>query len=220
MTQAKCTTASYEPGYDCYNHLRVTPVPAPWRYHLTAPLLGYGVRMDKTNLDSIQQAPSDSIFQADGHRTHFDSIPPDSLQQAIGNSYVIKSGTDPRCDCIYFAKFRILDIIIIDSANHEVDMVFLWACNVNSRRDLPTIDLDTFGLDPVAVKETRSYTKSGGRGRVPLVSRVIGPGRGLRVVRERGVGGRVEVFDLRGRITARRFCFPCNGRERKEARRE
>jgi hypothetical protein len=105
--------------------------------------------MGKINLDNITVAPADADMANDiGLGTACFMRPsPDSLAQYIGNVYVIKTGEDPREDRSFYAKLKILDFTVRDVENHEIDMVFLWACNIDGRTDLKTGGLDTFTLD-------------------------------------------------------------------------
>jgi hypothetical protein len=107
---------------------------------------GYSINKGKMNLDSIKQAPADSLFTGS---LYVDSIPPDSLSSRIGNVYLLKTAPDPRPGYNYslFAKIRIIKFIVIDSAQHQIKMIFLWGYNDSGIRDLTTKGLDTFHLD-------------------------------------------------------------------------
>jgi hypothetical protein len=128
-------------------------------------------------------------------------IPPDSLEDYIGTVYVIKTGEDPRDERPYYAKLKIMDFNLIDAANHEVEMVFLWAVNLSGTTDLRTANLDTFNLTtdtrrPIAHNRKQVRTAAPRSARVRFV-----PGAGVRVVGPGGRAGRVErVFDVRGRV--------------------
>jgi hypothetical protein len=162
------------------------------------------------NLDSVSWAPSDSAFKARPHPQHVDSLPPDSLSSAIGNVYVIKTGRDPRpiYDYPLYAKIKLLDFTVIDAAAHEVEMVFLWACQLSGSRDIATQGLDTFDLATPVLAEGRGVAPSPR----PAAARRAGPvvrlqhngrrGAGVVVVRQEA-GGVGRVFDLRGRVVGR-----------------
>jgi hypothetical protein len=47
-------------------------------------------------------------------------------------------------------KMKILKFVVIDSAQHQVKMIFLWAYNNSGFHDLTTSGLDTFHLDGTA----------------------------------------------------------------------
>jgi hypothetical protein len=151
VTQNSCSLGIYhpgsEPGDNCFSHLHFTHINgiSPY-YSLTAPNQGYGIKQGKINFDSIITAPPDSIFEKYPWN-RVDSLPPDSLAQYIGNVYVIKTGEDPRWGNTMYAKIKILDFSIRDIENHEIDMVFLWACNIDGLPDLATSNLDTLTLD-------------------------------------------------------------------------
>jgi hypothetical protein len=148
--------------------------------------------MGKKNLDSIVTAPSDSVFEA-APGTHVDSLFPDSLSSYIGNVYVIKTGEDPRDEYPYYAKIKILDIIVHDLAENKIDMVFLWAANWSGLRDLATTNLDTFDLGSGVTPVTRGVKAHAPRGkREPGIKRVL---IGNRI----GISRDGMVFDVAGR---------------------
>lgn len=142
ISQLACTTSTYTPPYNCYNHFTFYYYNMISAYTLSAGT-GYGIRAGKINLDSIKVAPPDSSFKMS---PQFDSIPPDSLSSCVGNSYIIKTGVDPRDGRIYFAKIRIVGFRVVDSASHTIVMRFIYACNVNGSRDISTSGLDTFNF--------------------------------------------------------------------------
>lgn len=162
-------------------------------YDIVVPL-GYAVKMGNINLDSIKVAPYDTIFQKSPGRA--DSIPPDSLLFRIGHSYIIKTGQDPRDQRIRFAKIRILNFRVLDSANRRVEMRFLWACNVTGpRRELETSGLDTFNLNTPAIpRGGNAFHKTP----VQTVFKVVGDR--FVVPRELiGTGAYLTVYDLAGK---------------------
>ena len=105
----------------------------------------------KINLDSIKLAPPDSelVDNNGGDLYRVFEVTIDSMQSLKGTSYVIKTRTDPRDQRPFYAKLRILDFIVIDSVNHQVEMVFLWVCNTNGWI-LESSGLDTFDF-PVPI---------------------------------------------------------------------
>lgn len=105
----------------------------------------------KVNLDTIKQAPPDSELTEDNgaglwvvFRVPVTKL--DSLKSLVGNTYVVKTATNPRDIAPMYAKIRLLKFIVKDSANCLVDMVFLWACDIDGRKNLTTQNLDTFNL--------------------------------------------------------------------------
>jgi hypothetical protein len=147
INEVACTTLTYQPPYDCNNHFKFVYYPMIGQFDLGVNN-GYGIQCGKINLDSIRTAPPDSSFKL---LQHIDSIPQDSLSTYVGNSYIFKTGVDPRYSSIFFAKIRILGFRVIDSATHRIEMRFLWACNVNSSRNISTSNLDTFHLNTNAI---------------------------------------------------------------------
>jgi hypothetical protein len=156
------------------------------------------------NLDSIKAAPPDSemveeIGDAGLYRVF--NVTPDSLNSLIGTSYVIKTRDDPRRGNPFYAKIRILDFNIIDSATHTAEMVFLWLCNTNGW-SLGSAGFDTFNLDTptaVALKKQNVTLKNT---RAPSVYKVVG--NAFTIPQE--LAGKVtyaEVFDVRGRLLGR-----------------
>jgi hypothetical protein len=148
INQLACTTSTYNIGYGCYNHFGFVYYPFITQFDLNS-YGGYGVQCGKVNLDSIKTAPPDSIFNKTP--LHIDSIPQDSLSFNLGNSYIIKTGVDPRYASIFFAKIRFVGFRVVDSASHTIVLRFLWACNVNSSKDISTSGLDTFNLPTSAI---------------------------------------------------------------------
>ena len=118
-------------------------------------IMGQGRMLDlgKLNLDSVKTAPPDSIMKDDlglGQPYMFFKIAPDSLSKCVGNVYILKTATDPRpvWNRQFYAKIKILKFIVVDSAQHQIKMVFLWTFNRSGYPDLTTSGLDTFHLDP------------------------------------------------------------------------
>jgi hypothetical protein len=157
------------------------------------------------NLDSIKLAPADSIFtkQPNGHG---DDIPADSLSSRIGNVYLMKTATDPRpaFNNAFYAKMRILKFNVVDSAQHQIKMVFLWAFNISGLPDLTTSGLDTFHLDGTTLDRPNNRLANS-------VNRVSTGQHVFKVVGDRFVlpqelVGRVKwltVWDLRGKRVGR-----------------
>jgi len=207
-----CTTWSYSADYGCYNHIAFEYLGGPPSRYELGTKGGYGVPMGEQNVDSIADAPSDSVFSS-YPLFLFEAIPRDSLAQYIGNVYVIKTGVDPRptMGTPVYAKIKILDFTVRDAANHEIDMVFLWVANITGYKDLATGPLDMFTLDydvdtipETTVSPQRLAARPnrlGGRGAYRVVvgedgwlsfpSHVPRPGR------------EVVVFDAAGRVVAR-----------------
>jgi hypothetical protein len=146
VTQTACTSSSDYPGCQQHFYFQNFGNNASLNYHIGL-WLGYGIKMGKMNLDSIRTAPLDSIFYLNDGTV--DIIPPDSLSFRLGNVYVLKTGTDPRpiWNRPFYAKIKILKFVVIDSTNHSVKMVFLWAYDNTGTHNLATSGLDTFHLD-------------------------------------------------------------------------
>ncbi len=198
VVQQSCTTSSYTPPYDCNSHFEFVYA---WveGYLLMS---GLGLRHGKTNLDSITWAPHDSVFEKEGYSVHIDSIPPERLQEYVGNVYIIKSGVDPRpfMGNAVYAKIKILELKEVDPENHHVDMAFLWVANRSGIRDL-TSAVDTFGTTAVAdARESvaKRATVAPRRGAAGLV--VAANGVFVVPPQWRGSVERVGVFDVRGRV--------------------
>lgn len=194
INQQACTTSTYTPPYDCNNHFRFYYYDMISAYTLSAGT-GYGIQAGKVNLDSIYTAPPDSSFKMS---PQFDTIPPDSLSAYVGNSYIIKTGVDPRDASIYFAKIRIVGFRLIDSATHTVEMRFIWACNVNGSRDIATSGLDTFNF-PTSTIHSGTTPKPVAFSTEQRVFKVVGDK--FRIPKELMAGkvNFIEVFDLRGK---------------------
>jgi hypothetical protein len=111
-------------------------------------------------------------------------------------------------DGSFHAKIKLLDFTVIDAAAHEVEMVFLWACQMSGSKHLATQGLDTFDLATPVLAEGRGVAPSPR----PAAARRAGPvvrlqhngrrGAGVVVVRQEA-GGVGRVFDLRGRVVGR-----------------
>jgi hypothetical protein len=153
VTSTVCTVYS---SSNCILHFDFQYYPPSYKYMIFVSL-GYAVNAGKVNLDSIKTAPTDSVFWKNTN-SRADSIPPDSLSSRIGNVYVIKTGTDPRpvWNQPFYAKIKIIKFIVIDSASHQIKMVFLWTFNRSGYRDLTTAGLDTFHLDSTPVSANGS----------------------------------------------------------------
>lgn len=196
IEQKACTSFSDYPG--CHNHFYFQFFQEAQMHYDIRVEYGYAVKMGKMNLDSLTSAPHDTIFQKSPGRA--DAIPPDSLSSRIGYCYWIKTGVDPRpaFSGTFFAKIKILNFKVIDSAQHKVEMVFLWAFQFSHGRDLRTSGLDTFHLDnpPVFVRSGQSH---------PAFS--IPDQRVYKVVGERFIvpagtistGAFLSVYDLAGK---------------------
>jgi hypothetical protein len=151
VTQQSCTTFIITAPFSCVNHFTIT-IDMQLQKYIFSPDNqdgpAYCISIGKLNLDSIKVAPPDSIFlkQPNGHG---DDIPVDSLSTRVGNVYILKTGIDPRpaWNNAFYAKIKILKFIVIDSAQHQIKMVFLWAFNRSGYPDLTTSGLDTFHLD-------------------------------------------------------------------------
>lgn len=155
ITQQACTTFSFTPPYDCSNHFTFYYYSFTKQFALNS-AGGYGYQAGKINLDSIKTAPPDSIF--DKLSLHIDSLPQDSLRSFIGNCYIIKTGSDPRpaWSGVYYAKIKILNFKVIDSAQHQVDMIFLWVFQRSGSRSIPSSGLDTFHLSTSILSQRNS----------------------------------------------------------------
>lgn len=161
VTATQCTipSATYR---DCVHHFVFTwNAGGDYRFFIGWYQRGFGLNLGKINLDSIKTAPPDSIIQRQGGYT-MDSIPPNGLASRIGNVYVMKTGTDPRpfWNVPFYAKIKILKFITHDTATHNIDMVFLWACQPQGTPELTTTGLDTFRLGPVSASPAvmRNYS--------------------------------------------------------------
>ena len=196
VLQNACTSFT---GNSCIRHFEFFFYDPP--YSITVPV-GYTVKMGKLNLDSIKNAPADSIFQKNQIGT-VDNITPDSLSSRIGNVYLLKTAADPRPGYGYplYTKIKIIKFIVVDSAQHQIKMVFLWAYNDAGSPDLHTSGLDTFHLDtPVVVPGDNSYA-----GNIchnvflkQSVFKVVGD---IFTIPEQLVGSRayLSVYDLKGK---------------------
>jgi hypothetical protein len=158
--------------------------------------------LGKINLDSIKVAPPDSDLVIDnggGAYRVFD-VTPDSLKSIIGTFYIIKTRVDPRYDRPFYTKIRIIDFDVIDSANHIVEMVFVWAMQFNGSKDLPTSNLDTFDIPvPIISNPKKNNFLSSNH----FESQTVFKTTSNRFVIPEELVGRVkfaEVYDLRGRL--------------------
>jgi len=161
--------------------------------------------LGKINLDSIKKAPPDSELVDDnggGLYRVFD-VTPDSLNSLIGTAYIIKTATNIRDDYPMYAKIKILDFTIIDSANHEVEMVFLWVCNLSGYSDLTTENpVDTFSQTQIIVSDIKKSALQSNKRRIKTVFKVVGN----RINIPEHLVGKVrfaEIYDLRGRLLGR-----------------
>jgi hypothetical protein len=190
-----CTTFS---NNSCFHHIEFTFYDPDYIIFITE---GYGVKMGKMNLDSIKTAPADSIFQKNPFG-RADGIMPDSLTSRVGNCYVIKTGRDPRpsINVPFFAKIKIIKFIVVDSAAHQIKMIFLWAYNSDALRDLTTKGLDTFHLETPTINQPNDrFVKSLNRSAPnQYVFKVVGD----RFVLPQELVGKIQVvgiYDLAGR---------------------
>jgi hypothetical protein len=173
-----------------------------------ARLTGQGRMLDlgKLNLDSIKSAPADSVMKDDlglGQPYMFFKIAPDSLSKCIGNVYLLKTGNDPRpaWNRSVYAKIKIIKFIVLDSAQHQIKMVFLWAANITGYKDLTTSGLDTFHL--VSTPTCPFYSRVGGN----RISQSTGGQQVFKVVGDRfvvpaelsGSGIQLVIYDLKGK---------------------
>jgi len=158
----------------------------------------------KINLDSIKEAPPDSELVDDnggGLYRVFD-VTPDSLNSLIGTAYIIKTRDDPRYDYPYYVKLKILNFNVIDSINHEVEMVFLWACQMQGIKDLETTGLDTFNIPTAIVSDLKKTDLKSNKRKIKTVFKVYGN----RINIPEHLVGKVrfaEIYDLRGRLLGR-----------------
>jgi hypothetical protein len=172
-----------------------------------ARLTGQGRMLDlgKLNLDSIKSAPADSVMKDDlglGQPYMFFKIAPDSLSKCIGNVYLLKTGNDPRpaWNRSVYAKIKIIKFIVLDSAQHQIKMVFLWAFNRSGYPDLTTAGLDTFHLNTPVVAQSPVFTAN-------RISRSAGGQQVFKVVGDRfvvpaelsGPGIQLVIYDLKGK---------------------
>jgi hypothetical protein len=193
------------PNSPCVGHIGLQFEDAEYLCYINDPG-GLVKDMGKKNLDSIKSAPPDSLMSQDvgiGVGGIF-LIRPDSLKKCVGNCYIIKTGIDPRpiWKLPLYAKIKILNFFIVDSANYNIKMSFLWVFNRSGPKDLTTSGLDTFHL---VTTSSRPHTNqlvgnqfsrfTGGQ----YVFKVVG---GRFVVPEELVNKVkfLEVFDLKGRV--------------------
>jgi hypothetical protein len=210
VTQTCCTTSINTAPYACVDHFLINVylsvnnyLLSLWPDNQNGP--AYCINMGKMNFDSIKAAPADSIFtkQPNGHG---DDIPVDSISSRIGNLYLMKTATDPRpiYDNPFYAKVRILKFVVLDSAQHQIKMVFLWAYNLSGLPDLTTSGLDTFHLDGTTLNQPNNrLANSMNRANAgQCVFKVVGD----RFVLPQELVGKVKwltVWDLRGKRVAR-----------------
>jgi hypothetical protein len=122
--------------------------------------------------------------------------------------YVIKTGEDPREDRPFYAKIKILDFTVRDVENHEIDMVFLWACQL-AGTNLATSNLDTFTLDYTVDTINGSAVSSPGISGKSIVKHV-NPIQGFKTMSVNGMvaipsgmaarNGILLLFDSKGRM--------------------
>jgi hypothetical protein len=206
VTQEKCSlSADYSPSYPCFKHFYLNAFEDPFlHYDLRVPN-GYSVKSGKVNLDSLKNAPSDSIFSSNYNVKHLiDSIPPDSLSSRIGNVYVLKTGNDPRDGYPYHAKIKILKFIVLDSMSHSVKMIFLWAVNLTGYKDLTTQSLDTFHLDstPTHTHDNPLSATLATRPLTPTVFKVA-TGKFFIPLALQGTNAFLSIYDLSGKKLGR-----------------
>ncbi len=203
VLERPCTTSS---DVNCFYHFNFFWYGPDINYFAQLnPPNGLMLDVGKINLDSIKSAPPDSLMFDNynlGQLYVFFRIAPDSLSKCVGNVYILKTATDPREGYPLYAKIRIIKFIAVDSSQHIVKMVFLWAYNNSGVHDLTTSGLDTFHLQgpPVAVLPRPSsiaghaVSFSGGSRVFTVVGDVFTVPRELE-----GKAVRIAVFDLRGR---------------------
>jgi hypothetical protein len=159
VTQENCTTFVNIAPYTCVDHFRIFLNTYTLKYVVDVPL-GYSIKMGKINLDSIKSAPQDSVFNKQ-QIGQVDSIPVDSLSSRVGSIYLMKTGPDPRDKYPYYAKLKIIRFVVVDSAAHQIKMVFLWAANISGQHDLTTSGLDTFHLEPPTINQPNTLFVKG-----------------------------------------------------------
>jgi len=190
--EAVCSTG--HPG-GCFSHFNFAHLEYLHGYVLLAGD-GKSIRYGRYNLDSIKVAPPDSIWAK--YQAYADTIPDDSLANTIGDIFLIKSGSDPRLRSQLYAKIKILNIIFRNKAEFQVDVVFLWACQLNGGKDLGTTGLDTFHLDSIPTI-ARSGRLKGAISHEPGVMRIVG--NTARIPAEWvGNTGHIKLFDMKGRV--------------------
>jgi hypothetical protein len=206
VTQKSCTVSINNAPFTCVNHFL-------FNFNVNRYILApdaedgpaYCINMGKMNLDSIKLAPADSIFLKQSS-AHGDDIPADSLSSRVGNVYLMKTATDPRTiyNRPFYAKIRILKFIVLDSALHQIKMVFLWVYNDSGLPDLTSAGLDTFHLDGTTLNQPRNRLANG-MNRVTTgqyVFKVVGD----RFTLPQELVGKVKwltVWDLRGKRVGR-----------------
>jgi hypothetical protein len=202
VLQRPCTSST---DNQCNTHFTFGWGSTRFNDSFVAWLLGQGLVLDlgKLNLDSIKSAPPDSVMKADlglGQPYMIFKIAPDSLSKCVGNVYILKTATDPRpiWNLPFYAKIRILKFIVVDSASHQIKMVFLWAFNRSGFKDLTTSGLDTFHLDPTIAARNSFRPAPLAHGNKNFVFKVIGDG----FVLPPGLAGKsvvLSVYDLSGK---------------------
>ncbi len=199
VTQTSCTTFANEAPYSCYNHFYLL-VNENRKHFDFLVSNGYSIKLGKINLDSIKNAPADSVFYQ--NFLTIDSISFDSLPSRIGNVYLLKTSPDPRPSFKYpiYAKIKLLKFIVTDSTKHEIQMVFLWTYNRSGYPDLTSSSVDTFHLEPPTINRPENQiARSLNRvGNSQFVFKVVGD----RFVVPKDLVGKfkaISVFNFQGK---------------------
>jgi len=198
-----CTSEVDFESNDFQEHLHFQPDIPEYELVITPPN-GLFKDFGKINLDSIKEAPPDSELVDDngGGVYRVFEVTPDSLNSLIGTAYIIKTREDPRDDCPFYVKLKILNFNVIDSINHEVEMAFLWAYQATGGKDLETTGLDTFNIPTAIVSDIKKSALQSNKRRIKTVFKVYGN----RINIPEHLVGKVrfaEVYDLRGRMLGR-----------------
>ena len=207
VLQRACTSST---DAGCNSHFKFFWYSGYYAY--LAQLNGQGLMLDlgKLNLDSIKSAPPDSVMKDDyglGQLYVFFKIAPDSLSKCIGNVYILKTGIDPRpvWNRSFYAKIKILKFIVVDSTQHQIQMVFLWAFNRSGYPDLTTSGLDTFHLDtiPTYARPPERLTNNTFRSSTSRYVFTTATSKFTLPQSLLGAGTFVTVFDLAGKMLGR-----------------
>ena len=173
---------------------------------LVAWINGQGRMLDlgKLNLDSVKSAPADSVMKDDlglGQPYMFFKIAPDSLSKCIGNVYLLKTATDnrPGYGMPLYAKIKIIKFIVIDSASHQIKMVFLWGYNDSGTKDLTTSGLDTFHLDSTPISHRASGYPQPAPNNGAMVFKVV-TDKFTVPAYLKGKNAMIAVYDLAGKM--------------------
>ncbi|HUI92779.1 MAG TPA: hypothetical protein VLX68_11080 [Chitinivibrionales bacterium] len=204
VLERPCTSATSDNG--CVRHFGLDYMGAYNAYTAGVPG-GLAADLGKLNLDSIKTAPPDSLMKYDlglGLAYMFFKIAPDSLSKCIGNVYLLKTATDPRpvWNRPFYAKIKILKFIVVDSSQHQIQMVFLWAYNNSGTTDLHTSGLDTFHLGGTTLSQPVSGRKQSTIGASPMVFKVA-TGKFSVPAYLQGKNAVIAVYDLAGKMLGR-----------------